>query len=93
MAGKKSKEKGLSFEAQLARLTELTEKLEAGDLPLEEALSAYEEGMKISRALIAQLDAAEKRIEILSGRGGDLRAEPFGDEGGAVADTDDESGA
>ena len=44
MAVKKPKEKGPSFEAQLARLTELTERLESGELPLEEALKAYEEG-------------------------------------------------
>lgn len=77
MAAKKAKARGQSFEAQLARLSELTEKLEAGDLPLEEALSAYEEGVKISRALVLQLDAAEKRIEILSGKGGETNAGPY----------------
>ena len=81
MALKKTreKEKTASFEAQLGRLTELTEKLESGDLPLEEALKAYEEGVQISRRLLEQLDAAEQRIEILSGRGGDLKTGPFED--------------
>lgn len=80
MAVKKPKEKGPSFEAQLERLTGLTERLESGDLPLEEALKAYEEGIAISRRLVAQLDAAEKRIEILSGEGDDADAVPFEEE-------------
>jgi exodeoxyribonuclease VII small subunit len=91
MVARKAKEKGQSFEAQLARLSELTEKLEAGDLPLEEALGAYEEGIRISRALITQLEAAEKRIEILSRKGGDLRAEPLGDDTGGESGTDDDA--
>lgn len=80
MAVKKPKEKGPPFEAQLERLTGLTERLESGDLPLEEALKAYEEGIAISRRLIAQLDAAEKRIEILSGKGDDADAVLFEEE-------------
>ena len=84
MAPKKPKEKGASFEAQLARLTELTERLESGSLPLEEALKAYEEGMAISRQLVTQLDAAEKRIEILSGVGDAAHAAPFEEDGAPV---------
>lgn len=73
----------LPFEAALERLEEIVQRLEAGDLPLEEALAAFEEGVGLSRRCAQQLDAAERRIEVLLEEGGELRARPFagGDEG------------
>ena len=45
--------------------------LERGDLPLEEALEAFERGMRLSRAAQARLDEAEARVErLLSTKGG-----------------------
>jgi len=61
---RKTGEKAESFENRLIRLEELVGKLEAGDLPLEQAVELFEEGMKLSQALKENLDAAEKRIEV-----------------------------
>ena len=56
---------GPSFEASLHRLTEVVEKLESGELGLEESLSLFEEGVGLARAAQTRLDAAEKRVEEL----------------------------
>jgi exodeoxyribonuclease VII small subunit len=55
----------LGFEAALKRLTAIVERLESGDLTLEQSLALFEEGTRLSRASQAQLDAAEKRVEEL----------------------------
>lgn len=57
--------KELSFEAALARLEELVGKLEEGDLPLEESLELFAEGIKLTKQCTRQLEEAEKRIGIL----------------------------
>jgi exodeoxyribonuclease VII small subunit len=54
-----------SFETSLARLTEVVEKLEGGELGLEESLALFEEGIGLARTAQARLDAAEKRVEEL----------------------------
>jgi exodeoxyribonuclease VII small subunit len=54
-----------SFEAATKRLTEIVQTLERGDLPLEESLRLFEEGVRLSRLSQARLDAAEKRVEQL----------------------------
>jgi exodeoxyribonuclease VII small subunit len=54
-----------SFEAQLKRLGEVVEKLEDGELGLEESLSLFEEGVRLSRGAQQRLDTAEKRVEEL----------------------------
>lgn len=55
----------LGFEEALKRLTAIVERLESGDLSLEQSLSLFEEGTRLSRSSQAQLDAAEKRVEEL----------------------------
>ena len=56
----------LDFEQALAMLNELVGKLEAGELPLEESVAAFEKGVKLSRHCEALLDAAEQRLQVLS---------------------------
>ena len=56
---------GLSFEVAIKRLGEIVQTLERGDLPLEESLRLFEEGVKLSRVSQQRLDAAEKRVEQL----------------------------
>lgn len=63
MAPKKTK---IDFEAGLAALESLVAKME-GEMPLDEAMGAYEEGIKLHAALSAQLDESEKRLRVLSG--------------------------
>jgi exodeoxyribonuclease VII small subunit len=53
------------FEEALKRLTTIVERLESGDLSLEQSLQLFEEGTRLSRSSQAQLDAAEKRVEEL----------------------------
>jgi len=55
------------FEASLGRLTNIVEKLENGELGLEESLALFEEGVRLARAAQTRLDAAEKRVEELIG--------------------------
>ncbi len=54
-----------SFEERLTSLEEVTEKLKAGKVSLEEALSLFEQGMKLSRGLEKELSRIEKKIEVL----------------------------
>lgn len=71
--------KDIKFEDALSKLEGIVEKLEGGDLSLEESLIAFEEGIKLSRLCSKRLDEAEKKIEILTkGVGGDLQTEEFG---------------
>jgi exodeoxyribonuclease VII small subunit len=53
------------FEDILARLGSVVDKLEAGDLPLEDSLLLFEEGVRLSRLGTARLDEAERRVERL----------------------------
>jgi exodeoxyribonuclease VII small subunit len=55
----------VGFEDALKRLTSIVERLESGDLSLEQSLALFEEGTRLSRTSQAQLDAAEKRVEEL----------------------------
>jgi exodeoxyribonuclease VII small subunit len=55
----------MTFEAAMKRLEEIVQRLERGELPLEESLSLYEEGIRLSRVCHTRLDEAEGRIEML----------------------------
>jgi exodeoxyribonuclease VII small subunit len=69
------------FEAALARLEELVKELEQGDLPLEQSLKLFEEGIKLSRICNRRLEDAERRVEILlKDEAGNVRAQPFSEE-------------
>jgi len=56
----------LSFEQALKRLNALVEKLESGQLPLEESVAAFEEGVKLTRRCEALLDSSEQRLQVLN---------------------------
>ena len=56
-----------SFEASVRKLGEIVERLESGELPLEESIALFEQGVLLSREAQARLDAAEKRVEQLLG--------------------------
>ena len=57
----------LSFEQALSQLTELVERLESGQLSLEDSVAAFETGVRLSRRCEALLDSAEQRLQILNG--------------------------
>lgn len=54
-----------SFETAMKRLGEIVSALEGGELPLEESLRLFEEGVKLSRQAQGRLDSVERRIEEL----------------------------
>lgn len=56
-----------TFEDRLLELEALVKKMEEGSMPLNETLAAYEEGMRLSKALTEELATAEKRMLELSG--------------------------
>ena len=58
------------FERKLTDLESVVERLEQGDLPLEESVRLFEEGMKLSESCKNELEAAEGRIQVLVDRGG-----------------------
>jgi exodeoxyribonuclease VII small subunit len=57
------------FEGAIAELEAVVKRLEEGDLPLEQSLVLYERGVQLSRFCHAQLEQAERRIEVLNERG------------------------
>ncbi|MGD0891952.1 MAG: exodeoxyribonuclease VII small subunit [Terracidiphilus sp.] len=67
-----------SFEESLKKLETIVEKLEQGDLALEDSLKLFEEGVGLSATCKKELDAAEGKVQILiKQRDGSLKAEPF----------------
>jgi exodeoxyribonuclease VII small subunit len=54
-----------SFEDQMAELEKVVDRLERGDLTLEENVSLFERGVQLSSACKAQLASAESRIQVL----------------------------
>jgi exodeoxyribonuclease VII small subunit len=64
-ASEVSETQTLSFEAALAQLERIVDQLEAGDLELEAALAAFEQGVVLSKRCAEQLGQAERRIEVL----------------------------
>ncbi len=66
------------FEDALNRLEKIVSKLEDGEIPLEESLKLFEEGIRLSRLCNQKLDEAEKKVEILlKNQDGLLKAYPF----------------
>ena len=69
--------KTLNFEEGLNRLEAIADAMEKGELPLDELLKRYEEGVKLSEELTQKLDAAQgKMMEVRSGRDGTPVAVP-----------------
>ena len=66
-----------TFEASLDELERIVKALEKGDLPLEQSLSLFESGMRLSSVCKRQLEEAETRVEILMKKGSDVVAVPL----------------
>jgi exodeoxyribonuclease VII small subunit len=79
------------FEASLEELEALVDRLEQGDLPLEEALRTFERGVALTRTCHAALATAQQKVEILLAQGGaagERRVREF--DTGAADDSGDE---
>lgn len=65
------------FEECLQRLEEVVNQLERGEVPLEQALKLFEEGVQLSNSCRKELEEAEGKVEVLLKQNGKLQAEPF----------------
>ncbi|MDO9322971.1 MAG: exodeoxyribonuclease VII small subunit [Pseudomonas sp.] len=65
------------FEHSLADLQVLVERLENGELSLEESLSSFEQGIRLTRECQAALAQAEQKVQLLLERDGELEQVPF----------------
>jgi exodeoxyribonuclease VII small subunit len=74
----KKKEK---FEEALQKLEAIVTKMEEGDLPLEEALKAFEEGVRLAKFCTSKLDEAERKVEkLIRDQSGKVQTTPFSEE-------------
>jgi exodeoxyribonuclease VII small subunit len=75
-------DKGFDFEKSLAELEQIIEKMEQGDLSLEEALKDFERGIELTRACQQALQQAEQKVKVLVQKGGVEELLPFAGEEG-----------
>ena len=67
-----------SFEESLKQLEAIIAKLEKGDLPLEESVRLFEEGVRLSNACKTEIESAEGKVQILlKQKDGSMQAAPF----------------
>jgi exodeoxyribonuclease VII small subunit len=55
----------VKFEQAMARLEAIVNELEKGDLPLDDSLRIFEEGIRLSKTCLKMLEEAERKVEIL----------------------------
>ena len=72
-------EKAVDFEQSLKALQNLVERLESGNLSLEESLGAFEQGVALTRECQQALTQAEQKVALLLEQDGQLTTEPFQD--------------
>jgi exodeoxyribonuclease VII small subunit len=85
-----ARKKPVNFEAALEELEELVERMEDGDLSLEESLAAFEKGVRIARDCQDALKQAEQRVQVLLADAGEERLQDFATDD--AADDDDDNG-
>jgi len=71
--------KAIDFEQSLEALQSLVERLESGNLSLEESLGAFEQGVALTRECQQALTQAEQKVALLLEQDGQLTTEPFQD--------------
>ncbi|HND86074.1 MAG TPA: exodeoxyribonuclease VII small subunit [Pseudobdellovibrionaceae bacterium] len=71
----------MDFEKKLSRLEEIVQKMEKGELSLEDSLKFFEEGVRLSKECQGQLTEAEKKVRLLLSvdEQGNAVTEPFAD--------------
>ena len=75
-----AKKSATLFEDSLAELEKLVEQMEQGDIPLEESLKSFEQGIKLTRTCQKALQEAEQKVQVLLKKNGQQTLEPFTDE-------------
>lgn len=79
-----------TFEESLGDLEKIVKQLEDGDLPLDQSLKLFEEGVKLSRLCRERLSRAERRIELLTKEGDSLVVESFAGNSEEIIDEEPE---
>ncbi len=82
----KTKKQPRDYETALARLEEITDRLESGDASLDEAIALYSEGLEIAAFCDKKLNEAEAKIKIVTEKNSRLTEELFADD-----ETDDDT--
>lgn len=80
--------KAPDFEKSLAELEALVERMEEGDLSLEESLKSFEAGIRLTQQCQQALAQAQQRVQMLTVQDGEVRATPFGGADESAADDD-----
>ena len=80
------KAKPAGFEATLTELEKLVAQMEAGELPLEDALRNFERGVQLTRECQQELQQAQQKVEILMQRPNGATVGPFTADDGGEAD-------
>ena len=83
-----SESSNFNLEQAIQELEAVVERMEQGDLPLEESLQQFQRGVELTRACQKALKQAEQRVQILMDQNGDQELAPFAD-----ADRDDSGNA
>ena len=73
----RKKPENFNFEKSLEQLNLIVEKMEKGDLPLEQSLKSFEEGIKIIHDCQNALTTAEQKVDILLKQQGKEKLEPY----------------
>ncbi len=68
-----------NFEQSMKELEEIAEKLSNGDISLDESIKLFEDGMRLSKNCQKILENAEKKVNILINKDGEVEKEPFGE--------------
>jgi exodeoxyribonuclease VII small subunit len=76
-----SEEKEYTFEEAMEELEKIVDKLEEGDVPLEEAIDRFQEGMKLSKFCHDRLQKIETQMEKILQEDGNLAPFSVGEEG------------
>ncbi|MHC4982236.1 MAG: exodeoxyribonuclease VII small subunit [Planctomycetota bacterium] len=74
----KRKEQKMTFEQALAKLEEIVAKMESGEIPLEESIESYAEGIKLIKQCRSILNTAEQKIQLLA-KGEGAKLAPSGE--------------
>lgn len=72
-----AKKKSLDFEQALVELERVVTAMEAGNMPLEESLKAFEQGVKLTRECQQALQEAEQKVELLLKADKGIETTPF----------------
>lgn len=70
----------LSFDAAIRRLEEVVDRLEQGDIPLEESIALFQEGMQLSRLCHEKLAVVSHKIEVLVKENQEWQVRPYREE-------------